>query len=253
MRVLLTNDDGIDSPGLHALHDALADAGHDVTVVAPAEDQSAVGRAIDGEVDLREGERGYAVEGTPATCVVAGVEALGVDPDLVVAGCNEGANLGMYVLGRSGTVSAAVEATYFDLPALAVSMYIPGEIFGDDHGHAAYAEAARATVHLADAEAFGAAGYLNINVPYTADEPAMVVTEPSRAYEMAATREGDRITLHDEVWERLDGDCPDPVGTDRRTVADGDVSVSPLTAPHATEGAADLENLAATYRGTDGQ
>jgi len=158
----------------------------------------------------------------------------------------------MYVLGRSGTVSAAVEATYFDLPALAVSMYIPGELFGDEHGPGAYAEAARATVRLADPEAFDAAGYLNVNVPYAADDPAMIVTEPSRAYEMAATRDDDRITLHDEVWERLDGDCPDPEGTDRRTVADGDVSVSPLTAPHATEGAADLEELAAAYRGTGG-
>ena len=251
MRVLLTNDDGIDSPGLHALDDALADAGHDVTVVAPAEDQSAVGRAIDGEVDLREHERGYAVEGTPATCVVAGVEALGTDPDLVVAGCNKGANLGMYVLGRSGTVSAAVEATYFGLPALAVSMYIPGEQYDEEYGPAAYDEAARAAVHLTEPEAFGAAGYLNVNVPYGVEDPEMVVTEPSRAYEMAATREGDRITLHDEVWERLDGDCPDPVGTDRRTVADGDVSVSPLTAPHATEGGAELEELAAAYRGVD--
>ncbi|MFB6217564.1 MAG: 5'/3'-nucleotidase SurE, partial [Halobacteriaceae archaeon] len=75
MELLLTNDDGIDSPGLRALRDRLADLGS-VTVVAPATDQSAVGRSMSGEVGVREHELGYVIDGTPTDCVVAGVEAL---------------------------------------------------------------------------------------------------------------------------------------------------------------------------------
>jgi 5'-nucleotidase len=108
--ILLTNDDGIESAGLRALYDVLTGVG-DVTVVAPAEDQSAVGRSLSHDVTVREHDLGYAIEGTPADCSVAGLGSLAPDTDIVVAGCNQGANLGSYVLGRSGTVSAAVAGT----------------------------------------------------------------------------------------------------------------------------------------------
>ncbi|MEF8831842.1 MAG: 5'/3'-nucleotidase SurE, partial [Halobacteriales archaeon] len=100
--ILLTNDDGIDSPGLGALYDALSEVG-EVTAVAPADDHSAVGRSIEQSASVFEHELGYAVDGPPASCVVGGLEALLPDADLVVSGCNQGANLGAYVLGRSGT------------------------------------------------------------------------------------------------------------------------------------------------------
>jgi 5'-nucleotidase len=65
---------------------------------------------------------------------------------------------------------------------------------------------------------------------------------------MGATHDGDRVTLHDRIWEQMaDGDIPDPEGTDRRAVVDGSVSVSPLTAPHTTEHHDALDELAATY------
>ena len=73
--VLLTNDDGIDAVGLRSLYDAL-DEYADVTVVAPADDQSAVGRQLSNDVAVREHDLGYAIDGTPADCVVAGLEAL---------------------------------------------------------------------------------------------------------------------------------------------------------------------------------
>jgi 5'-nucleotidase len=255
--ILLTNDDGIESPGLRAIYEALRDVG-DVTVVAPADDQSAVGRSLSHEVTVHVHDLGYSVEGTPADCVVAGLESLVPETDLVVAGCNRGANLGAYVLGRSGTVSAAVEATFFDVPAIAVSMYVPVaedtaytdvEVDGES-----YAEAAAATGFLADravdAGVFDHADYLNVNAPVTEWGPCeMVVTHPSEVYLMTADREGEDVVLRDRIWERMKtGDIPDPEGTDRRAVVDGQVSVSPLTAPHTTHRHDALDDLAAGYR-----
>lgn len=255
--ILLTNDDGVDSAGFSALYDELTDIG-EVTAVAPKVDQSAVGRAISHEVTVHEHELGYVVEGTPTDCVVAGLEALAPETDLVVAGCNRGANLGAYVLGRSGTVSAAVEATFFDVPAIAVSMYIPvreDAAFTDiEEDHDSYAEATQAAAFLADntvdAGVFEQCDYLNVNAPVADWGPAeMAITEPSRVYQMGAERNGGTVTLQDRIWERMaEGDIPDPDGTDRRAVVDGKVSVSPLTAPHTTEQHETLDSLAETYQ-----
>ena len=254
--ILLTNDDGIEAAGLRAVHEGLSEVGEVVTV-APATDQSAVGRKLSHEVEVWGHELGYAVEGTPADCVVAGLESLAPETDLVVAGCNRGANLGAYVLGRSGTVSAAVEATFFDVPAMAVSMYIPVRENADfteiDDGELRYDEAVRATTYLAEhgieAGVFDQCDYLNINAPVADWGPApLQVTRPSLEYEMTADRNGDAVTLHDRIWERMaDGDIPDPEGTDRRAVVDGAVSVSPLTAPHTTEHHEALDTLAGAY------
>ncbi|WP_049925183.1 5'/3'-nucleotidase SurE [Halopiger goleimassiliensis] len=258
LEILLTNDDGIDSTGIRALHDALSEQAN-VTVVAPATDQSACGRSISHEVDVTEHELGYAVHGTPADCVVAGLAELGPFPDLVVSGCNKGANLGEYVLGRSGTVSAAVEAAFFDVPAIATSMYVPVDdapLSEIDLTAADYAEATRITTFLAEhaleAGVFDHAAYLNVNVPLPDGEPAPVeITEPSKRYEMDAVRDGTAVHLKDRVWETMDPDeIPDPEGTDRRAVAEGRISISPLAAPHTTNHHESLERLVDSY--TDG-
>jgi len=254
--ILLTNDDGIESTGFRALYDALESVG-EVVAIAPMDDQSAVGRAISHEVTVHEYDLGYAVEGTPTDCVVAGIESLVPETDLVVAGCNRGANLGTYVLGRSGTISAAVEATFFDVPAMAVSMYVPvreDTAFSNlNPDYESYGEAARAATYLAEnahgSGVFEQADYLNVNAPVAEWGPAeMVVTEPSPLYEMTAVEKDETVKLHDRIWKRMaDGDVPDPEGTDRRAVVEGNVSVSPLTAPHTTEHHAALDDLAAGY------
>ncbi len=252
--ILLTNDDGIDSVGFRVLYDALS-AFADVTAVAPADDRSAVGRAMSSQVDVVEHELGYAIEGTPADCTVAGLEALCPDVDLVVAGCNRGANLGAYVLGRSGTVSAAVEAAFFDVPAVATSLYLPPSRESEVGNEAAdYRDAARATTYLVKhalgAGVFEEADYLNVNAPVASgDDPAdMAVTRPSTLYEMTASREERTIHLRDRIWDRMEsGDLPEPEGTDRRAVVDGLVSVSPLTAPHTVRRHDALDALAETY------
>ncbi|WP_254862188.1 5'/3'-nucleotidase SurE [Halovivax gelatinilyticus] len=255
LSILLTNDDGYGEPGIVAMGEELSQIA-DVTVVAPATDQSACGRAISNEVTVDERDDGYAITGTPADCVVAGLSEFAPDPDLVVAGCNEGANLGAYVLGRSGTISAAVEAAFFDVPAIATSMYVPvGDLAFEDveTTPADFAEATRATRYLVEhalsAGVFEDASYLNVNVPMNGGrEPPMVVTRPSKRYEMDATRNGSTITVEDGVWETMDPETiPDPPGTDRRAVVEGQVSVSPLVAPHTTGSQAQLEALAEAY------
>jgi 5'-nucleotidase len=258
LRILLTNDDGIHSAGFRALYGALSEFA-DVTAVAPAADQSAVGRQLSSRVEVETHDLGFVVEGTPADCVVAGLEVLCPNVDLVVAGCNKGANLGEYVLGRSGTISAAVEATFFDTPAVAVSLYVPGDEPGDWREQAEdpadYAEATRATTYLArhalGAGVFEGADYLNVNAPMPAGDgeaAPLEITRPSEVYDMRASRNGRHIHLEDNVWERMREDTiDDPEGTDRRAVVEGRVSVSPLTAPHTTEHHEALDALAETY------
>ena len=260
MEVLLTNDDGISATGIRALYESLSTLA-DVTVVAPRRDQSAVGRQLSGRVTVEEHDLGYVVEGTPTDCVIAGVQALSLAPDLVVAGCNRGANLGHYVLGRSGTVSAAVEAAFLGLPSMAVSLYFPGTDVayeGFDPDVEDFAEAARAARYLAD-HAFGAgvfedADYLNVNAPLPPEEghADMETTRPSHVYDMDAEDETDGgVRIVDRVWERMaTGELADPEGSDRRAVVEGRVSVSPLTAPHTTRHHEALDALAEAYRST---
>lgn len=254
--VLLTNDDGVDAVGIRRLYEGLSEVAS-VTVVAPAADQSAVGRSMSRSVGVAEHDLGYVIDGTPADCIVAGLTALCPDVDVVVAGSNHGANLGSAVLGRSGTVSAAVEATYFDVPAMATSVYIPSEAFEkdvDDLDPAQFDLGVDATRYLletvVEAGVFDHADYLNINAPITSDGTGeMAVTRPSHVYRMESELDGETIRLVDEIWEMMaDGDTPDPPGTDRRAILDGQVSVSPLTAPHSIENHARLDRIVGEFR-----
>lgn len=250
--ILLTNDDGIESPGIRALYESLAAVGN-VTVVAPAFDQSAVGRAMSYEVEVQDHELGYAITGTPSDCVIAGLAELGPFPDVVVSGSNVGANLGAYVLGRSGTVSAAVEAAFFGVPAIAASVHIPQdewprETTVDDHGLAAQA-VSYLVEHALDCGVFDHADYLNVNAPLAGNgEAPMAVTHPSHVYDMDATNDDGTVSLHDRTWEQMDDESiPDAEGTDRRAVFEGKISVSPLTAPHTTEHHEELDALAEQF------
>lgn len=127
MKILLTNDDGIQAVGLRSLYHALVRAGHEVHVVAPVTEMSAVGHAVTLAAPLRvkifdeKNFYGQGVSGTPADCVKLGLTTLlDSQPDLVVSGINAGANVGVDIL-YSGTVSAATEGALMGLPALAVS------------------------------------------------------------------------------------------------------------------------------------
>jgi 5'-nucleotidase len=128
MQILLTNDDGIYAPGIRALRRQLVRIG-DVTVVAPATEQSGVGHSITIQTPLVIEEAydddvpvGWLVEGSPADCVkLACLELMERPPDLVVSGINMGSNAGINVL-YSGTVAAAIEGAFFGLRSIALSL-----------------------------------------------------------------------------------------------------------------------------------
>jgi len=132
--VLITNDDGVEAPGLHALTEAVAAAGHEVIVVAPSGERSGSGAAIGrlhraGPLACTQVEWAdlpgipvYAIDAPPAAAVYAGLlGAFGPRPDAVASGINPGANTGHLVL-HSGTVGAALTAAAVGVPALAVSV-----------------------------------------------------------------------------------------------------------------------------------
>lgn len=144
MRILISNDDGIHAPGLRALYSALRAAGHEVRAVAPSAERSGASSCITAHrplfaLPVRENDfEGWAVDGTPADCVMLGLNGLypaGEQPDLVISGINRGPNAGMDVL-LSGTVGAAAQGALAGLPALALSN---ADIHSDSREQAAYA------------------------------------------------------------------------------------------------------------------
>lgn len=170
MRLLLTNDDGIDSPGLHALAVAVDAAGHEVVCAAPLHDMSGTGAAI-GQIDPDEhvharraelpranGVEAFAIDGPPGLAVLAAASgAFGERPDLVVSGINAGLNTGHLVL-HSGTVGAVLTAQNFGISGLAVSL-ARGEPW-------AWETAAGIAVEVLERlRAMPAATALNLNVP----------------------------------------------------------------------------------------
>ncbi len=130
MRIVLTNDDGIDAPGLLAARQALEEIG-DVITVAPDRNRSGVGRSISFDSTLRVEERemadgaiGYACTGTPVDCVrLVALGLMDFEPDIVVSGINHGENLGDDIT-YSGTVAGAMEGIVIGVPGIAVSLSI---------------------------------------------------------------------------------------------------------------------------------
>ena len=124
MRFLITNDDGADAAGIALLASVASELG-EIVMVAPAEQQSGISHRVtfDTPLQVSQTESGtYCVLGTPADCVRFGISQIGGHFDWVLSGVNDGANLGVDVY-YSGTVAAAREATFFGIPAVALSQY----------------------------------------------------------------------------------------------------------------------------------
>lgn len=274
MNILLTNDDGIDAPGIRALADALEGIG-DVTVVAPANNQSAVGRSLSygrmgpetensGDTGLGDGdddpftvtipheshELGYAIYGTPCDCVILGVGTF--EPDVVVAGCNAGANLGIHVLPRSGTASAATEAASLGVPGIAISMDVQGMDRGDlqprDFDRASRIGSSIVERSL-ERNVFESVDYLNVNIPRPDREiSGLSITEATSQYDMHADLADERFSLHNPLWaEMASGEIPDGNDTDRRALLEEQVSITPLTLPQSGVDRSARQRLASLF------
>lgn len=165
MRVLVSNDDGVEAPGIGVLAQALRDAGHQVFVIAPDRDRSGASNSLTLDQPIRVVQlnaQTWRVAGTPTDCVhLALAGMLDVEPDIVISGINNSANLGDDVI-YSGTVAAAMEGRFLGLPAIAVSLAV-GE--GEHRHFDTAARAALAIMQRLGTDPLPADTILNLNVP----------------------------------------------------------------------------------------
>jgi 5'-nucleotidase len=240
--ILVTNDDGVSSPGIHALAAALAPLG-DLTIVAPTQEASAIGHALTLRRPLRietHGPNIYAVDGTPTDCVNLGVEiVLKQKPDLIVSGINKGWNLGDDVT-YSGTVAGAMEGALLGIPAIAVSLKRTPEF---DFRFAAEAAATVARAMLA--RPWPSRTFLNLNLNTGQPKGFRVTTQARRNHvTKIASRTDPRGQAYYWIEEALDDWHPNGGRSDYEAVMEGYVSVTPLQADLTDHPALDaLETL----------
>ena len=242
MRVLLTNDDGIEAAGLQALRQALVALDSvELAVIAPDGNRSAMARSITTrrplwvqEVDFDDGTVGYATDGTPVDCVRLANLGLveGFEAELVVSGINHGSNLGDDI-SYSGTVAAALEAIVLGLPGIAVSQQSSSMELDFRAGSGFdFTVAAIFTARLvAELESVPLPDgtLLNVNVPGAAPEGVSVARLGKRIYR-------DELALLDEGsggrrLYRIYGDASferDEEGTDLAAIAAGRIAVTPI-------------------------
>jgi len=230
VKILVTNDDGINAPGINALVETLAGLG-EIAVVAPDRERSAVSHALTLHHPLRAecvSPGRFSVDGTPTDCVNLGIHSLlDFHPDLVVSGINRGANLGDDVT-YSGTVAAAMEATLMGIPAFAISLACREQQAADYLAAARFAAtlAGKITAHGLPKDTF-----LNVNVP---DCPAELLRNPLITAQGKRRYEG---TIVDKVDPRgrsyywigtADLDFLDIDGSDYAAISRNHISVTPL-------------------------
>lgn len=231
MRVLVSNDDGVDAPGIRILADYLRSAQHEVTVVAPDRDRSGASNSLTLDQPLRTkrlDERVWSVSGTPTDCVhLALTGLLEREPDIVVSGINNFANMGDDVI-YSGTVAAAMEGRFLGLPALAMSLAT-----GDHHGRH-FETAARVACELMArllVDPLPANTILNVNVPdrQWSDVRGFEVTrlgQRHRAEPCVPQQDPRGRTVY---WIGAAGSEQDAgPGTDFHAVRMGNVSITPI-------------------------
>jgi 5'-nucleotidase len=239
--ILVTNDDGVDSPGLLALKQALEPMGR-VSVIAPDSNRSAIGRGITihnplhvEEVRLADGSTALATDGTPVDCVrFATLGLLGDRPDVIVSGINLGLNLGDDVT-YSGTVAAALEGIILGWPAIAVSQQAVDltrdQWDGSAYDFRAVAGFAANLVPVVCGERFPRKVVLNVNAPGLPPEEvagARVTRLGRRIYDdelLLESAEGSRrrFTIYggSPSYQREEG-------TDFEAIERGEISVTPL-------------------------
>jgi 5'-nucleotidase len=227
--ILVTNDDGYRSEGIHALAAALRSVG-DVTVVAPVEEASAIGHALTLRRPLRlEAIRDgvFGVDGTPTDCVNVALTHVfhGRRPDLIVSGINKGYNLGDDIT-YSGTVAGALEGALLGFPSLAVSLR-------QTRGTYDFSFAARAAAQVAEAllrQPLPARTFLNINVPKGEPKGYRATVQAKRNHVTSVAERHDPKGRPYYWIEEGQNDWEPHDRSDYQAVRDGYVSVTPLQA-----------------------
>jgi len=246
MKLLVTNDDGIDSPFFHVLVHALKAAGHALSVVAPLTEQSWTGAAKTRHrhVQSAPADRGFGcptwtVDGTPSDCVnIAIAHLLPARPDAVVSGINVGFNCTLGFIIASGTVSAALEGTLHGLPAIAFSQDVPETIYYDlkDHGAQPNTELTATLQHSATHAARLVAEFIpstpprsfivhNVNFPYPCrPDTALRRTVPAHFFVPGLFTPPDAHGRHKLIWcDGEDVSPPEPL-TDLKCIESGFIS-----------------------------
>ena len=246
MRVLLTNDDGIQATGLNQLRRALLRVPNvDLAVIAPDSNRSASARSITTrqplwveEVEFEDGTVGYATDGTPVDCVrFASLGLIGEPPELIVSGINHGANLGDDIT-YSGTVAAALEGVVLGVPAIAVSQQSQKREMdfrlGRDFDFTAAATFTSRLVGTLPDRPLAPGTLLNVNCPAVPLEELV----GARVTRMGKRIYRDKLELQDEDTEgrrrkryRIYGDDPSyhqEDGTDFAAIDADMISVTPL-------------------------
>lgn len=237
--ILITNDDGIQAPGLRAVVEALRGTA-EITVVAPSHERSAAAQSLTLRQPIycdQVSENEYAVEGTPADAVILAFHTLLKEkPDLVISGINRGANAGENVY-YSGTVGAAMEAAINRVPAIAISLAYRGKEV--DFGPAA--KFARILAPLVIKEGLPDGVLLNVNVPQHWNGDVRFTRQSSKItrnlLQPGKDPRGRRyFWLHEQqITEGIDPD------TDQAAIRENAVSITPLVLDHTH--AASLNHL----------
>jgi 5'-nucleotidase len=240
MKVLLTNDDGIQAQGLNVLRRALLEVpGVELAVIAPNGNRSATARSITtreplwvDEIEFEDGTTGYATDGTPVDCVrFAALGLIEFEPELIVSGINHGSNLGDDIT-YSGTVAAALEGIVLGIPGIAVSQQSARGAMDFRHDHQFdFEKSAAFTARLVEEiEDVGIpeGTLLNVNCPAGELRGVLACRLGKRIYrdKMHLTEEHEGRRRY-----RIYGDDPsyhDEPGTDFSALADGCIAVTPL-------------------------
>ncbi|RLG28270.1 5'/3'-nucleotidase SurE [Methanosarcinales archaeon] len=242
-RILVTNDDGVYAVGLRAAFEAVSELGA-VSVVAPAQQMSGVGKSISIFVPLRvsdaklDGFEAYAVGGTPTDSVIIAIfSIMKTMPDLVVSGFNVGENISTDTVTTSGTIGAALEAASYGVPAIAVSIQVldEGEKFDDLRNyHYDFDEGIKILRRIASRVLeYGlpdGVDLLNVNLPRHATvETPIEITRLSRKIFQTGVEERHDPRGRPYYWINGDLIVDDEAGTDINAVFNSEhVSVTPL-------------------------
>ncbi len=233
--ILITNDDGIYSPGIKALEDVFSPIG-DVYTVAPETEQSAVAHALTLHRPLRAehlGSNRFFVNGTPTDCVIVAVnKLLPKKPDIIISGINNGANLGDDIT-YSGTVAAAIEGTLLGIPSVAISLVTDYKNGNGFHSYSVKLEEAarfaKETVEKVLEKGLPRDTLLNINVPISDKVEGVKITKQGKRVYDNAIQELKDPRGRECYW--IGGGTPqwEPGGnTDLEAVHSGYISITPV-------------------------